>query len=153
MISASASPFGKEETDWANELRTARATTWRADSLGLVKDAGDMGGDTQAGPAYEIRFVRDDLFGALVTVSTWASVTETSGGDELGWDGRVEYLTCTDPTDPGGTETWSRVDYMEGSALVSPDLGHADHAAHAEAQRWLTSVNDYISWDGKPFDK
>ena len=71
----------------------------------------------------------------------WAVVTQTFYLAAL--DGRrfvesqVEYLWCTDPTDPGGTELASDIQYIDHTADVSDDPRVlAEQAVETTAEEW-----------------
>lgn len=137
-------------------MGTSNENPWHPDKTGLLEDAGDVGGDIQVGGAYEVRFVRDDKPGSLFTVQAFASGNivmqeDETEGIEYGWDGQIQYLTCTDPEDPGGTETWSGIESLPGSVLVAEGIEEAEDAARREAEDWLANYAKYIRWDGEPF--
>jgi hypothetical protein len=76
---------------------------------------GDCGGDVQASEAYNMRWTQPlpDGNTAVITRSFYAAV-EYDDEDRTGprhLTQQTEYLVCTDPTDPGGTEVWS--DYRD----------------------------------------
>lgn len=105
--------------DVINELTVAglaQPDTWIEDPQGLM-DEGSIGGDIQAGPAWGRRFVR-----WMPTISKWALITDAfyrteeenrDGTTTAGICNQTEFLVCTDPTDPGGTEGYSDYTYED----------------------------------------
>jgi hypothetical protein len=127
---------------------------WHPDGKGILP-GGDVG-DIQAGDSYSVRFVRDDMPGSLITVKVYAVEPHFVGvpgpqgaGAEYAWQEQVEFMVCEDPADPGGTETWSDVEY-EDSDLVYETLAEADRAARSVAEGELRHHAATQEWDGKP---
>lgn len=131
---------------------------WREHDSG-VGPGGDCGGDWQVGESVSKRFVRDDLPGSLVTVSIYPIMHSegdtcvprncTPGQIEL--EEQIEWLLCDDPSDPGGTETWSDYTYespladLDGRSLDLPNVAAAEKAALRLLESWVPGL---VSWDG-----
>lgn len=135
--------------------------TWKIDSMGLMADYGQPGGDVQVGNAYSIRLENRELDQKseeghvhLVTVYVYPE-----GSEQPEMPGEVDpttlslvmqtgFLVCTDRDDPGGTEVWSDYQYdtLDTRALRSV----VD--AECVAQDVLRTFNPerYICWDGGP---
>lgn len=128
-------------------------STWRLDGTGIV-DNGNVGGDIQAGPAWSVRYVRDDMPGSLITETVyavdWKNATRPERGHNYAYQIQTEFLVCTDPSDPGGTEVWSDVHY-EDSYLDGYMLAEAKREAR-EVAKWLNTEAQagVHGWDGKP---
>jgi hypothetical protein len=119
---------------------------WHPDNHGVTA-GGDIGGDIQAGDSYEVRFVRDDMPGSLITVTVYAVYWDENR--EYATQTQIEWMVCGDPADPGGTEIWSDVVYDDG-ALVYDKLEQADHAAREAAENELAHGAGAQGWDGQP---
>jgi hypothetical protein len=62
----------------------------------------------------------------------------------------TEFLTCTDISDPGGTETWSDADYdYEADPIAYDSAEEADKAAR-ELAEIQAARPDRFAWNGKP---
>jgi hypothetical protein len=135
---------------------------------GLDTDAGDVGGDVQAGPAISRRFQKQLADGnwAVVTEYAFASLQDGEegkpvrpegapwGGDELENSYRqydvtnmTEFLVCRDPEDAGGTEVWSDYTYDYPSATGFNTETAATEWATGFIKRLTT---DLYPWDGEP---
>lgn len=64
------------------------------------------GGDNQVSESFSVRFHHRDHPGVLVTYSYFAAVDEANPA-EITVERETEFMVCTDPDDPGGTEVWS----------------------------------------------
>jgi hypothetical protein len=131
---------------------------WREHDSGVV-DGGDCGGDHQIGKAPSKRFVRDDLPGSIVTVTIYpighsegdTCVPRNCTPDQIDLEEQIEWLICTDPDDPGGTETWSDYRYespladLDGRPLDLPDVATAEREARRLLDSWVPGI---VSWDG-----
>lgn len=117
---------------------------WRR--TGEVFKGGDTGGDMQAGEAWTVVYVHDGQPRSMVTEYFYAAVgiNDVDHDGPFHVTGQVEYLTCTDITDPGGTETWADYTYTDLPGTYST-LEAADVAARARADR---SRAIDIPWDG-----
>jgi hypothetical protein len=131
---------------------------WREHDSGLMC-AGDVGGDNQVGKGWSKRFVRTDSPGSLLTVSIYpighsegdTCVPRDCRPGQIDLEAQVEYMICTDPDDPGGTEVWSDYLYIspladiDGSDLVLKSVETAEERA-----KYLTSMcsASAIVWDG-----
>ena len=126
--------------------------TWREDPLGIMEDAGDVGGDVQAGPAFSRRFVYGPVAGRylVMTEYTYASDWRQVGDereDETTYaaDEQTELLICTDLDDPGGTELDTRYEYGEGSMLGYETIEEATEEARRMIGRfglWILEGHD-----------
>src|SRR5215469_3802815 len=100
-----------------------------------VTEAGDVGGDIQAGKSWSVRFVRDDLPCCLIDVTFYPVQYEETPG-EWAVQRQVEWLLCSDPRDPWGNEVWSRDEYDDVSPVV---IGSAEEAER-EARDWADAA-------------
>jgi hypothetical protein len=112
---------------------------------GGVLPGGDVGGDAQLDESFSVRFHHRDRPGALVTYRYYAAL-DLDDLTTIYVERQTEYLVCTDPADPGGTEVWSDSRYEP----VQRDLGSveaATAAAHRAAEAHLACDED---WPGLP---
>jgi hypothetical protein len=128
---------------------------WREDPDG-VGPGGDVGGDYQVGEAWSFRLTSEQAPRSLITVYVFAEALRVNHGHgevpsgEYGVTVMTEYLTCTDVSDPGGTETWSDMDYdTEADPLAYDSAEEADKAAKTLAGIWAVNPGRF-EWDGKP---
>lgn len=134
-------------------MSPASATPWHLDDLGLFLAEGMVyGGDVQASDPWEVRFVRDDIPGALVTVYVYVSDKAMLNGDpDVGEHMHValqtEFMICADPADPGSTEIWSDMAYAECEPEFS-DMAAAEKEAAGIAGGIAESWR--CTWDGEP---
>lgn len=123
---------------------------WQPDGTG-VQPGGDIGGDIQVGDSYSVRFLNPGLPHALITCTAYPA--GESGPDSVDFYVQVEIesLTCDDPADPGGTETWSDVEYHRpDDEAWYGTVAEAEEAARRTAAHYLEYA-DYLDWDGEPF--
>lgn len=120
---------------------------WENDGDG-VQLGGDVGGDIQAGDSFSIRYRRSDLPGSMVTITAYPVGYENCP-DEFVVQTQTEYLVCTDPSDPGGTEVWSDVNYSDGYEVYDTSA-EAEGAARDKATAML-GYADTETWNGQPF--
>ena len=92
----------------------------------------DWGGDVQVGDAFDARWTRslDDGLTAMVSRTYYAIVPDQPGPRVREMERCDEYLVCTDPSDPGGTEEWAEYRYRQVYGYSPTDEG-AERAAHA----------------------
>jgi hypothetical protein len=112
---------------------------------GGVLPGGDVGGDNQASESFSVRFHHRDRPGVLVTYSYFAAVDEENPA-AITVERETEFMICTDPADPGGTEVWSAYRWtalQSGFASVQA----ATDAAFQAAQAHLTCEEP---WSGRP---
>lgn len=129
----------------------ANPDTWIAHG-DVAEDAGSIGGDVQAGPAWSKRFDR-----WMPSIGKWAVIndsyyvaaedrvvgTEDAGEFEVAesheWVQRqLEILICRDPSDPGGTEEWSDYTYE-----TPEDPTRTDYDAYARELAGDSRAEDY----------
>jgi hypothetical protein len=119
--------------------------TWVRDQRGGgVLPGGDVGGDTQVSESFSVRFHHRNRPGAMVTYCYYAAV-DPHDPMTISLQRQTEYLVCTDPTDPGGTEVWS----ANSSTTLQPGFGDgqaASDAAHHAAQGHLVCDEP---WSGR----
>ena len=119
--------------------------TWQPDGSG-VRMGGDRGGDFQAGDSFSVRYVRPDLPGALITRTVYPVYGACPG--EFAVQIETEWLLCTDPADPGGTEVWSDYAYHDQSGTYG-SAAAARAAASRVATELLQDAGSH-DWDGQP---
>jgi hypothetical protein len=119
--------------------------TWQPDGTG-IRPGGDAGGDIQAGNSFSVRYVRPDLPGSLITRTAYA-VENVPG--EFTIQIQTEWLVCTDPRDPGGTEIWSDYAYDDEGCPIWSSVGEAEDAAREGAAKMLGEAEMH-DWDGQP---
>lgn len=121
-------------------------------------DDGSPGGDKQIGPASSRRFqlaVEDGTF-AVVTVYSYATREERNVDEEgnptdepvpyLDVEEQTEFIICTDPDDPGGTEIWSEYEYDYPMYLAPKDEEELLARAVANTNRY--GVEHFNHWNG-----
>jgi hypothetical protein len=121
---------------------------WKAD--GGIGPGGDVGGDCQAGEAYDVRFFHPKMHGALVTAYAYAAEYDRNPGEFL-VQVQTEFMICRDPADPGGTEEWSDATYQDEDRTWDT-LAGADKAARETGGKILRSAGR-VEWDGNPADQ
>lgn len=112
---------------------------------GSVLPGGDVGGDRQASESFSVRFHHRDYPGVLVTYSYYAAVDEENPA-AITVERETEFMVCTDPADPGGSEVWSAYRHTAlpgGFASVQA----ATDAALQAAQAHLVCEEP---WAGRP---
>jgi hypothetical protein len=112
---------------------------------GGVLPGGDVGGDAQLAESFSVRFHHRDRTGAMVTYRYYAALDL----DDLATDSverQTEYLVCTDPADPGGTEVWSDSRYK----TVQRDLGSVEAATAAARRAAEAHLACDEAWSGRP---
>lgn len=153
---------------------------WRQDGpFGF--SSGDVGGDWQAGDSVSVRFRLDEeprpvtadvatdprsgpllktgeKLHSLVTVSIYPIRHDDNDGcggkctpGALELQEQIEYMVCTDPGDPGGTERHCGYEYAILSDLDGTDLDLPDvEAAMVQARRLLgAQTAEQVTWDGR----
>lgn len=103
------------EAAQAKVVALASPDTWIQVS-DVVEDAGDIGGDRQAGSAWSKRFIR-----WMPGIGKWGVINDAyyqagedhdgSGGEYV--DRQIEYMIVRDPDRPGDTEEWSGYFYED----------------------------------------
>ncbi len=117
---------------------------WQPDGSG-VRPGGDCGGVFQAGDSFSVRYVRPDIRGALITRTAYP----LRCGSEYTVQVKTEWLICTDPADPGGTEVWSDESYDDSGTGIYPSASAAEAAASQLAARLIGDAGTH-DWDGQP---
>jgi hypothetical protein len=106
--------------------------TWVRDQRGGgVLPGGDVGGDVQVSESFSVRFHHRDRPEVMVTYCYYATV-EPDVPAKIVVERQTEYLVCTDPNDPGGSEIWSAYRWTAlpgGFANVQAAADAANHAA------------------------
>ena len=121
---------------------------WQADGTGIVSN-GDCGGDGQRGDSYSVRFRHPDLPNAIITCSAYAAEDTDRNPGEFFVQVQTEYIICTDPEDPGSTETWSDYSYDDEDGRIWDTAGEAEEAARQRAAEELGDAES-LEWDGEP---
>jgi len=139
-----------EHRSLADTIRGIRdQRQWHPDGTG-VDSNGWCGGDIQRGDSYSVRLVRDDKPGSLLTITFYAAEYDENPG-EFDVQRQVEWLVCSDPADPGGTEIWSDYSYDDVSAIVIDTEEEAEDEARERAEAVLADPSPYFGWDGEPW--
>ena len=125
-------------------------TTYNWAEIGTIDhNAGDVGGDLQAGPAHSRQFFlkrEDDLY-SVVTGYAFADFNETTGA----WDvcEMTEFIVCSDLEDIGGTEVDSNYTYEYPLYLAVGNGEEANRAAEKCAEGMSAFIYEY--WNGHLF--
>jgi hypothetical protein len=112
---------------------------------GGVLPGGDVGGDRQVSESFSVRFHHRDLPGVLVTYCYYAAVDEERPA-AITVERQTEYLVCTDPADPGGSEVWSSYRHTTLPGGYA-NLQATTDAASQAAQAHLVCEEP---WSGRP---
>ncbi len=122
------------------------ASGWHAGEHG-VSEARSRGGG-QAGRSWSVRFTRDDMPGSLITVTFCAT------GDRGEFDvlRKVEWIVCTDPSDPAGTRAWSAEDCEHMCPVAITTAEGAEREAYEMACETVSEAATYGTWDGEPWE-
>jgi hypothetical protein len=131
-------------------MSIAHGYLWHPDGTGVQPGGDAVGGDIQRGDSYSVRFIRDDMPGSLLTVTFYAVEYGNCPG-EFVVQRQIEWLLCSDPADPGGTEIWSDYEYDDISPTVMDTAGQAEQAAREVAAQDLDGGAEDINWNGQPF--
>jgi hypothetical protein len=118
---------------------------WQPDGRGVLP-GGDCGGDIQRGESFSVRYVRPDMPGSLITRTAYA--VENCPG-EFTVQILTEWLVCTDPADPGGTEIWSDSERNYEGTPIYNRAWKAEDAASQAALGMLREAGSH-DWDGQP---
>ena len=134
---------------WDREASEAKAAalanpdTWISVS-DVVEDAGDIGGDVQAGPAWSRKFIR-----WMPNVGKWAVINDAyyAAYDNPNFDSdkavaierQIETMIVGDPGQPGDTEEWSDYTYE----TVSTEPLRNDYDAYAKELAADSKAEDY----------
>jgi hypothetical protein len=119
---------------------------WVADGSG-VQPGGHVGGDRQIGESYGVRYRRSDMLCAFITRIAYPTAAPGQSGAFF-VQVQTEWLTCEDPLDPGGTETWSDTSYDDEPGLYW-SIKEAGEAARQVAVELLADAASH-DWDGSP---
>jgi hypothetical protein len=112
---------------------------------GGVLPGGDVGGDRQVSESFSVRFHHRDHPGVLVTYAYYAAVDDENPA-EITVERETEFMVCTDPADPGGTEVWSAYRHTTLSGGFA-SVQAATDAANQAAQAHLVCEE---RWSGRP---
>lgn len=123
---------------WASALvqEPLRDGRWRELAPFGPQIAGDVGGDDQVSEAHSRRFARQHADGSWSVYDTTYYVVRRDGQTYI--ERQTGYCQCSDPHDPGSTETWA--DYRFGRLTGTTE---ADAIVHCAAV-----TTDEITWDG-----
>jgi hypothetical protein len=154
--------FTEEHLFWAERSGQPRAAVciavddladgrWRPVAPAEATEAGQTGGDTQVSEAWGKRFalrltdgewaVIEDAYYVDCPDALNGKMTEQS---ERWLENQIQYSTCTDLRDVGGTETWATIEYEDNGS--GPDSTEEDAKRKADS---LTA--DYYTWQGEMF--
>lgn len=127
-----------------------------------VQLGGDVGGDIQITEAFAVTYrnlkeLEEGLY-SLITVYfygvSYKETPDTTKPHDI--IGMLEYMVCTDPTDPGGTEKWSgynevKISGIKYAALEKTAKRYAEalkpNAVECDGFEW---PGKRIEWDGTP---
>jgi hypothetical protein len=112
---------------------------------GGVLPGGDVGGDRQVSESFSVRFHHRTRPGVLVTYSYYAAVDEESP-TTITVERETEYLVCSDPADPGGSEVWSAYRH----ATLPGGFASVQAAADAALRAALAHLVCEEPWAGRP---
>lgn len=117
---------------------------WQLDEPGLLPaiPVGDQPDDH----AWSARFRRADMPGSMVTVRVYVIPKDGRYGIQV----KIEYLTCTDPDDSRGTETWASCIAI-AIAETWPGPGEAEKHAEHLARYYARQAAGPIPWDGHAY--
>lgn len=132
--------------------------TWTMD--GDICDNGTVGGDG-AGEATSARFTNPEHPFALFDVNVY-TVDRIERGwqaeddDSARWDIEVQYewLICTNTDDPGGTETFTHIEY--DANLYERSFATEEEALEkrdAVLRSIIALTPTSLTWDGQPFTR
>lgn len=121
-----------------------KPSPWKSVPPGTCQ-GGHVGGDIQAGTAWDVRFWRDDQPKAVATV--W--VYPVKYDDRPGYRVQVqtELAICADRNEPGSTEEWADAFYRDENG-VHKSLRDAERAARLLADRYAAGREHVTAWDG-----
>jgi hypothetical protein len=132
-------------------MNAATALEWQRDATG---PGGFVGGDNQAAQSHSLRWLPvsepDDGLHAMVTEYWYAELVDAPDDERDGMYGvtcMTEFMVCTDPDDPGGSEVSCDYDYYE-EALLHSRLEDADRQAKVRADGIRDSRYSFV-WDGR----
>jgi hypothetical protein len=117
---------------------------------GMFDDAGDVGGDAQAGKSYNRRWWHRTPVGeyAVLDIYTYPAYVDWLPVDpdpaRLVLGVQINYTLCIDLNEPGSTETWGDATH----AVAGMELDASD-AADQQVRRLLENVNPAcLGWGG-----
>ena len=133
-------------TDQHQEVGCDTEPIWVRDQQGgRVLPGGDVGGDRQASESFSVRFHHRDHPGVLVTYSYYAAVDEENLA-AITVDRETEFMVCTDPADPGGSEVWSAYRWT----ALQGGFGTVQAATDAALQAAQAHLVCEEPWAGRP---
>lgn len=114
---------------------------------------GDVGGDAQATRSFDRRYYHKELPGSLVTVYFYGVDLRIIDGEATHFHEPPRYAVgiqheltkCTDPANPGYSESWSDAVYEEDRSRTFTDLDEVTAAARRAAEQYTAAR---IPWDG-----
>lgn len=131
-----------------------RPFNWHAETPDII-DGGDVGGDNQAGTAWQIRLVSDVVPNSVMDVYVFAEAVMTEQTGEFSGEYKVtvmtQYTVYDNRADPDDTETWSDTRF-NSKADPHPyyDGGRAENEARSLATRYAADPSSF-EWNGEPF--
>lgn len=131
---------------------TSDTQVWIPDPDATMYDS-DVGGDEQATRSFDRRFWHRDQHGVLLNVAFYGvdvryrrnNPPPENEPPEYQVCAQYEFMVCSDPNDPGGTEIWSDVRYATDERRTYTDPDEVTEAARAAA---LAYEPTNIYWEG-----
>jgi hypothetical protein len=114
-------------------------------------DGGDVGGDVQLGTAWERSWItrtpgEPGQWSVLTSSYYVAADADGAGTGERYVQHQLDWLVCTRPGDPGGTEVWSELNFDQ----LADDRQITDELARGFSERDAADPTDGYGWDGRP---
>ncbi len=129
------------------EIAEIAAPQWVPDGKGVLEGGDMVGGDRQVTKAWDVRYWLTGIPGrtlhSCVTVSYYG--TQPEDGDVITVSVTYEFLVCTNPADPGGSEEWSDSSYVDNVAGPYDTYAEAEDMALQLAGGHLAHE---VDWDG-----
>ncbi len=122
---------------------------------GGITEHGQIGGDVQLGRSFGIRFVHTSLPGRVVEVVAYPVTVDVAGqpheeGEFIELRCEQQMTVCRDVEDPGSTEVWSDIEFVELPERFTRTYARL-RFAELEAQALVAGIlPEHIGWDGSP---
>ena len=129
--------MSRNQDDAANE--------WLPDETG-IGFGGHVGGDVQVGESFSVRYSRADRPRARIARTAYAVNLGSESKGQFLVRVQTEWLVCSDPADPGGTELWSDNAYDDEAESYETEA-EAEVAARRVAADLLRD-GPSLTWDG-----